>query len=264
MSKRRLFCWSGGGLPGLDIHVGIWKALSEIGIESTANAGTSAGAIVAAINSTGVSNAVANSIILDLTDDDIRRERFLWKLRIPWINSFLDPKPILDLLTEILPAEFSDLKKKLSVFVTEEVTASQKEIKTDGQLFKLPQTVLASMSIMGVFPTINGYSDGGTTAYLPLPDDWSSYDEIYLLIAKRPLDYRKQNGILTRSLFNADILYEDQVADTIVFARRNHPAVTVIRPSVKTPEGSLHFNHDLIRQAYEYTRAFMSTGKALS
>ncbi len=260
MSKRILFCWSGGGLPGLDIHAGIWKALSELGIESTANAGTSAGAIVAAINSTGVSNAVAHSIILGLSDGDIRRERLFWKLRVPWVDYFLSSEPITDLLTEILPSDFSALKKPLSVFVTEEATASQKEIKGDGQLFKLPLTILASMSIMGVFPSVNGYSDGGTTAYLPLPTGWEKFDEVYLLIAKRPLDYHKHNGILTRTLFNADILYEDQVADTITFARQNHPSVTVIRPPVKTPGGSLHFDHGLIVQAYEYTKNYLQRG----
>jgi len=263
MSDKILFCWSGGGLPGLDIHAGIWRALSEHGISATANAGTSAGAIMGALNSTGMRCEVMEALIRGLSDGDVKRERLLWKLRIFWISYFLEHEPIRRLLREILPLDFTDLKKPLSVFVTDEITATAREIKDTKTFPSLPEAVLASMSIMGVFPPVGNYSDGGTTENLPLPENWQKFDEVYLLIAKRPLKYSKRTGILTRTLFNADILLEAQVSDTIYYAKANHPHVYVIRPPVEAPGGSLHFDHDLIIQAYEYTRTYLTALKNL-
>lgn len=258
--KNRLFCWSGGGLPGLDIHVGIWMALSDAGIESTANAGTSAGSIIAAFNSAGKSALDAEQIIENLKDSDIRRERSLWKLRIPWIDSFLEHAPIEKLLRLHFPGGFNNMVKPISIFVTHEASASCMELTPSDHEFGLRNAILASMSIMGVFPPVNGCSDGGPTAYLPLPTDWEKYDEVWLLIAKRPLAYHKRTGILTRAMFNADILYEDQVRDTIAFARQCHNNVFVVRPEVSAPQGSLHFDHRLINEAYTYTKRFLAAG----
>ena len=143
--KNILFCWSGGGLPGLDIHAGIWLALEEMGIESTANAGTSAGAIMAAMNSTGMGAVTACTILHGLKDSDVRAERFMWKVRIPWISCFLENKPIGELLARHLPATFEKLQKPLQVFATKDETAESVAF-VGGQLIG---SVLASMAICG-------------------------------------------------------------------------------------------------------------------
>jgi len=93
------------------------------------------------------------------------------------------------------------------------------------------------------------YSDGGTTENLPLPDDLASYDEVWLLIAKRPLAYPEHSTILSRLLYNADLMSEQAVRQAVATARRIHPCVRVIRPPVESPRGTLHFDHDLIDQA---------------
>jgi predicted acylesterase/phospholipase RssA len=214
---------------------------------------------MAAFNSAGLSAAVVQSIILGLEDGDVRDERFCWKVRVPWIDYFLETEPIREILADLLPEEFNELKKPLSIFVTNEKTAAPEEINcATAHYLNLIKAIIASMSIMGVFPPVLHYSDGGPTANLPLPADWVTYDEVWLLVAKRPLDYHKHTGMLTRLMFNVDVMAEDQIRDTIKFARQHHPNVFVVRPPVKTPEGALHFNHDLIAKAYEFTRDYLS------
>lgn len=249
-----LFCWSGGGLPGLDIHTGIWLALEELGIKATANAGTSAGAIMAAFNSLGSTAYQAEIIIRALFDSKVRAERCLWKLRIPWIDSFLKTEPIRKLLEAHLPAEFGNLEKPLHVFCTNEESGTSWEF-SDGLLIT---RLLASMAISGVFPSVGGFSDGGTSADLPLPLGWEKYDDVWLLIAARPLDYRGKDSILTRLMFNTDLFMEAQIQHTIADAREKRPDVHVIRPRVRAPLGGLHFDHSLIQEAQVFTKLILT------
>ena len=259
--RRRLFCRSGGGFPGLDIHVGIWRALQDAGIVADANAGTSAGAVIAAFDSAGYRADTAGAIVHKLRDRDVREERLFWKLRVPWIDSFLSRRPIVDILDDLLPLSFSDLKKPLSIFTTDETNA-RSCVFEDGDLI---MALAASLAIAGVFPpvVVHGrkpgtdrvYSDGGTTSYLPLPERWEQYDEIWLLIARRPIEYTG-TGLVGRLLWNVDLTCEDQVRDTIVFAQARHPCVRVIRPACRVGS-SLHFNHDLIDGAYSYTQSWL-------
>lgn len=259
--KRILFCWSGGGLPGLDIHCGIWRALENVGIQPTENIGTSAGAIAAAFNSAGYSADQFDCILRGLSDRNVRRERFGWKLRVPFISSFLSHRPILNLLREYLPLDFKELDRKLTVHVTDERDCEGIDIRRGD----LAESVLASMSIAGVFPPVeltssrleffpHTYSDGGTTANLPVPASLAVWDEVYLLVAKRPVEYsRRSNSMLSRLMLNVDLLAEDQVRDTIENAKRRHPRVVVLRPPLDSPRGSLHFDHELIGKAREWT-----------
>jgi len=255
--KRILFSWSGGGLPGLDIHTGIWKALSSFDIYPTTNVGTSAGAIMAALNSSGQGIVIIEKIMRDLKDKDVRSKRFMWRSRIAFINSFLKHDKIEKLLRQLLPPTFNRLVKPLEVYFTVEQTG-QSTFSSSGDLI---EPILASMSIAGVFPPVvidNGIHlvDGGTSANLPLPQDWKTYDEIYLLVAARPLYYRKSRGIITRLMYNIDLLLEDQIRDTIARVRRHKPGryVHVLRPQVRATRGSLHFDHDLINEAYIQTQ----------
>ena len=249
-----LFCWSGGGLPGLDIHAGIWMALDELGIRSTANAGTSAGAIMAALNSTGIDGAVAGAIVTGLKDSDVRSERFAWKVRIPWISYFLENKPVRDLLAWHLPSTFEKLAKPLQVFATHDQTGESMAF-FGGELIGC---VLASMAISGVFPSVGGCSDGGTTADLPLPEQWENYDRVYLLVAKRPLEYGGSDSMLSRLMYNADLFMENQVRRTIAEARAKRPDVVVIRPPVRTVTGGLHFDHALVGEAHRFTKMILA------
>jgi len=255
-SRNILFSWSGGGLPGLDIHAGIRRALDAYGIESTVNIGTSAGAIMAAVDSFGVDATETCGRLSNVTDRDVRRKRLFWKLRLFWLNSILSPLPIGDLLCDWVPEDFDQLVKPLIVCATDDLTASPVQF-CDGSLH---QALLASMAISGIFPPawrgVNGpYSDGGTTQNLPLPPSLDEFDEVYLLVAARPIAYSKRrNGILSRALYNVDILLEDQTRDTIRRAKGLHPRVHVIWPPVRATRGALHFDHHLMAEAYHFTR----------
>lgn len=258
--KKILFVRSGGGLPGLDIHTGIWLALAEAGITATHCVGTSAGAIISAFDAAGRSSAGIEFLLRSLADSDVRSERFAWKLRIPWIDWFLDSAPVARLLGANLPRHFSDLTKPLEVVATRCLTGEAVWFNSD-LAATLRSAVLASMSISGVFPwvTIAGqwYSDGGTRANLPLPSNWQVYDEVWLLIATRPLRYQKktdaQHGLLTRLMLNLDFFACDQILDVLEPVRGNQ-RVRVLWPQCGSEHGTLHFDHNLIEVAYQETR----------
>jgi predicted acylesterase/phospholipase RssA len=302
MSEPRiLFCLSGGGLAGLDIHVGIWLALEEAGIVSTANCGTSAGSIMAALNSTGWKAAQAEALIRYLNDDDVRQERFAWKLRMPWIDSFLDPAPIEKLLRNLLPADFSLLQKPLTVFSTVDETGDAAVFGTlPGQTTQngdIVSKVIASMSIAGVFPprNTNGvfYSDGGTTNQPAVPLDWAEYDEVYLCVAEPPLShYVGTENMLTRLMRNAQFFENSEVDQAVeemtngkempnaesnempnaecrvpnwrqsATGNRQSPIVRVLRPPVRATLGSLHFDHGLINEAKLWTEQQLAANDA--
>lgn len=228
--------------------MGIWKALWMAGINATCNAGTSAGAIMAAFNSHGYSVQGAERLIRGLSDDDIRAERFLWKLRIPWIKSFMLAEPVQEILEEYLPRDFSQLQKDCFVFATDMKTGKPWQFGMRGDLI---QAILASMAIPGVFPPVGDLCDGGNSADIPLPYNWQDFDEIYLLIAKRPLNYSRIDSMLSRLFYNADLYLEDQISDTIALAKSlAGDRVKVIRPAISSYTGMLRFNHQLIDDAY--------------
>jgi NTE family protein len=260
--KDTLFCWSGGGIAALDVHVGVWLALDEIGIRATANAGTSAGAIVAAMNSAGLSAIEGESILRSLSDGDIRRELPFWKVRIPWLQNFLDPEPIQSTLETHLPYHGSLLQKPLSLFATNEREGTSHEFRDPGR--RLLECVMASVAVPGVFPPVmlegEKYSDGCTTANLPLPADWREYNRVVLIVASRPIRYHRRSSILSRLLMAVDILAEDQMRDTIERAK-TRPNVHLFRSPFDFDRGALHFEHGLIGQAYHMVMTAWKQGK---
>ncbi|MBN1671200.1 MAG: patatin-like phospholipase family protein [Kiritimatiellae bacterium] len=257
-ARRVLFCRSGGGMRGLDIHCGIWLALADAGIHSAANSGTSAGAIISALDSRGWTPAACRGLLLNLRDRHVRRDRFLWQLRIRWISHFLDPSRISGLLAAHVPWRFDMLIKPLTVWATNEPSGAQRGINSGD----LRAAVLASMSIAGVFPPVRigaeWFSDGGPTNYLGLAADWETFDDIYFLIASPPRQYPvERGGILTRLMRNIAWLIEDQIGETLHSVHRRAHAgqrIFVLRPHVANTGGSLRFNHKLIDQAFSATR----------
>jgi NTE family protein len=256
-AKSRLFCWSGGGLPGLDIHAGILWALADLGIEPTWNAGTSAGAAIAVLSSAGLTANNVECLIHSFSDSDVRRQRLFWKLRLFWESAIFDPAPVRAILAEVLPDSFRDLVKPCSIHVTRDRDGA--EIAFGNESIWAPRdAVLASMAISGIFPPVEIgaelYSDGGTCANLPLPAGWQQADEVWLLVAKRPLDYPATNAI-GRLLRNLDLLAEDQVRDTIRYVEERHRCVRVIRPPIVPSRGMMHFDHALKDEVAKWTQA---------
>lgn len=181
-----------GGLPGIDVHIGAWLALEAAGIRPTWLSGCSAGAIVAALDASGMPAWQAREYVEALRDEDVVRRRFGWKARIFWLDHFCDPAPISELLTSLLPAEFGNLKTPLTVSATRMDPEACGVLLRDGDLRK---AVLASMSIAGVWPYVDvdgaQCSDGGTTHRYPLPplaadphvfsDTIKTWDAIFVL-----------------------------------------------------------------------------------
>lgn len=260
---RRLFVRSGGGMPGIDIHCGIWQALEARGIRADACIGTSAGAIVSAMDAAGMTAARAADIVGALSDQDVRQERFLWKLRLAWIDYWLEHAPIERLIADLMPTTFSGLAKPLRVACTRVEDGGKVIFNQETGDADLRAAILASMSISGVFPWVQiqgeWYADGGTRANLPMPEDWHIYDEVWLLIATRPTFYRTtKRGIPARLMLNADWLMADQIMDVIGWAGA-HPRCRIVWPACGATSGSLRFNHGLIATAREQTEAILAT-----
>ncbi|MFZ4394186.1 MAG: patatin-like phospholipase family protein [Kiritimatiellia bacterium] len=258
MAKRILFVRSGGGMPGIDVHLGMWAALEQFAIVATDCSGTSAGAIVSAIDATGYSAARAISIVRNLKDEDVRREVPFWKFRIPWIDSYLRQEPIRQVLDGLLKGLKAD--KPLQVWAADRMSGDPCNLLSDPPA-PLVDAVLASMSISGVFPPVkigdDYFVDGGVAVNLPVPRDLAPYDEVWLLVAAgSPKDYQKNTGILTCLMRNIDFLMIGQLRESILDASAGWPSkkVRVLWPTIHRRGGAFHFDHDLIGEAYMWTK----------
>lgn len=257
--KKVLFVRSGGGMPGLDIHAGITLALAEAGIFSTHNVGTSAGAIISALDSAGWTATQIAAEVASLNDGDVRKERVLWKARAMWIDHYLSNEPAVELLEKLMPRLFTDLQKPCCAVATR-VRDGKKvwfcgpdlEIVSGTVYHQLRPAVMASFSIHGVFPTVaiagDEYADGGVRANLPLPPTWKEFDEVWLLIATPPVHYRQRRNIISRLLLNVAWLMRDQVEDVLEEVAGD-PRVRVVWPDVGGKDSTLRFNHRLLNSA---------------
>lgn len=273
-NRSCLFVLSGGGMPGLDIHAGVLAALADRNIAPTAVAGTSAGALIGALLAAGRSPANIVSLVYGLSDRDVRADRLLWKLRLPWLESFLDNAPIRALLKEWLPPTWAEMRLPYQAWATELLSGASVNVANPTIAASPADAALASMSICGVFPPVTladglQYVDGGVRRNLPLPHNFAQYDDVFLLIAsQRPPDYRKTKGILTHLMRNLQYLMLDQIEDAIEEAmadpgplhitglspescqrRQNAYTVHVLWPQLHVTHGTLHFDHALICQA---------------
>lgn len=276
---RRLFVLSGGGLPGLDIHAGLWAALEHHRIfpnERDLIRGTSAGAIVGALMATPYWNAQRGiSLLRSLRDDDVLERRWFRKFLAFHRGHFIENRRIRRLLEAQLDTRWSDLRCGFEAFATDEETGDPVVLdgtRPLGNYIPLAKAVLASMSICGIFPAVETglptmplLSDGGTATNVPLGDDWMEYDEVFVLCASRSLAFKhRRSSAVHRLMWNIDLLMEDQVGD----ARREvephvvdpiegpvdprGPRVFWLRPPVSSPEGSLSFNHQLIETVKDW------------
>lgn len=266
--KKVLFVRSGGGFPGIDIHLGLWLALEDAGIRSTHLSGTSAGAIVSMLDSVGWKAAELQDGISMLRDHDLRRERFAWKLRIPWIKWFMIPDQIEKMLHYFNGFNLRPVPKPMSVWATDLQTGACRDVARDPFIdletlapVSRVAAVMASMAISGVFPSRrfseNGktfeFVDGGVRKNLPLPADWREYDEVWLLIATpNQFDtYRKKTGVVTRLFRNIELLMHDQIAD-VLEETSGSPKVHVLWPPCATPRGMFRFDHSLIMNTHAW------------
>lgn len=153
---------SGGGARGL-AHIGVLAALEKNGIFPEIIAGSSMGAIIGAMYSSGLSP----DNMLRIAKNRKLYNLFNWTM--PRKGGMLSLKFLRQVLEANLPADsFEGLKKRLYISVSN-LSSGQHEIISEGPLF---QAVIASASIPIVFEpqVIDGqtYVDGGLFNDLPV------------------------------------------------------------------------------------------------
>lgn len=162
---------SGGGIRGI-AHLGVLKALKNVGLTFSHISGTSAGAIAGAFVANGIDPWDAFKIF---------EETKLWKFVRPALGSLglINIERTADLLTSVLKGQtFDSLDTPLTIAA---VNFSQGKLVyfTEGSLIP---AVLASSCIPGIFRpiTINGnmYVDGGVLNNFPVEPLLGKYDFI--------------------------------------------------------------------------------------
>lgn len=152
---------SGGGMRGA-AHIGVIKALEELGIEVTHVAGSSAGAIVGALYAFGYTWKEILDFFKSVQIIDITK----YALGKP---GFIDAEKFYPLLLEHFKIDdFSILKKNLSVTATE-LLKGELKIFNSGELIK---PIIASAAFPGVFTPVHigdsYYIDGGALNNFPV------------------------------------------------------------------------------------------------
>lgn len=160
MGKKVSLVLGGGGARGI-FHMGLLKAIQELGFEVEEISGTSIGAIV------GVMYADNPNIDFAKVINNVNYFRIA---KISYSNSgIISSDSIEKYLKEIIKSKkFSDLKIKLS-FTTVDINKGEEVIFNKGDIFP---GLIASMSIPTIFPikkVKNKYlCDGGVLNNLPL------------------------------------------------------------------------------------------------
>jgi len=210
-----------GGLPGVDAHVGVWRAMEERGIRPTHLYGCSAGALVSALQAAGHAQADMERMLRGLRTRDVVKRRPLWWLRARWLTHLLDPAPIKRLLAVLLAEPPASRPLPLTVSAT--LMGHDKAVPL--RIYDCPwlhEAVLASMSIAGVWPYVRmhdglRYSDGGTTDAIVLPGATArpAFRQIWIVELVRRRSYRdRDRNMLSRLLWSVEQLTEVEGALT--------------------------------------------------
>jgi NTE family protein len=163
---------SGGGARGIS-HIGVLKALDEIGVKIDRLSGTSAGSIVGSL----YANGYAPDKILEI----IIATSFFKSVRPAWtMTGLLSLDRIKDVLMKYLPENsFEALKIPMTIAATD-IIQGKPDYFSSGELIP---AILASCCVPAVFNPvhINGhvYVDGGLMDNLPAR---SIHDEVDFLI----------------------------------------------------------------------------------
>jgi NTE family protein len=152
---------SGGGYRGI-AHIGVLRALEESGIEPDMIAGTSAGAVVGALYSKGISSE--------------RMLKFFKGLQLLSFGTYafgkpgwVDPESFHDTFSKLLPEDdFASLRIPLQVTATD-ILSGKLKVFNEGPLIR---PLLASAAYPGVFAPLEigegYYVDGGVLNNFPV------------------------------------------------------------------------------------------------
>ena len=169
----------GGGVKGL-AHIALLKKLDELNIRPSLIAGTSMGAIIGALYSTGLSGNEIEHRVKDHIVTKGEKGKQIYKKRrqlLKWAKVFSFNKSrgglfkadglFEYLFTEIVDKEFSELEIPFTAVATNFYTGEEVALKTGSLL----PAVQASMAVPGIFSPIEiddqFLIDGGTVNNLP-------------------------------------------------------------------------------------------------
>ncbi len=151
---------SGGGARGV-AHIGVIKALEEIGLEFSVISGTSAGSIIGAMYAYGYKPLHILEIIKEISIFKSVRPAWNW-------SGLLTMDGMKDLLFKYMPNNsFEKLKKPLTIAATE-IRLGEIRYFTSGELIP---AIMASCSIPAIFSPLSFkeglYVDGGVFENMP-------------------------------------------------------------------------------------------------
>jgi len=154
-------CLSGGGAKGI-AHIGVIKALQEVGIYPDVVSGTSAGSVVGALYAAG---KTPEEMLEFVRDSSLFK---IFRVVLPG-DGFTKLTYLREKLSKVIPVDdFEALNKPLFVAITN-FNIGECEIRSQGRLFDV---VMASSSIPLVFTPveIDGqlYVDGGLLSNFPV------------------------------------------------------------------------------------------------
>lgn len=206
---------SGGGARGI-AHLGVIKALEEIGITPQVISGTSAGAIIGALYAHGYSTNEILKIILEIK---------AYKFLKPALNTkgFLKMEAISTFLANYIPEnDFSTLKIPLEVAVTN-IRTGKTEYFNSGELHPI---ICASCCIPVLFNPIKykgeQYIDGGILNNLPVEGIRNKAD-IIIGSHSNPIDQNFEvknfSSVIERALMLAitsNVKLSDQHCDFLI------------------------------------------------
>lgn len=237
---------SGGGARGI-AHLGVIKALQEMGIGFHQIAGTSAGAIVGALLAQGYSPDESLKII--------ESSSFMRHIRPAWNRmGLLRIDTMIDLYRKYVPHDsFEGLKIPLHV-VAVDLNAGEQVVFDRGELIR---PVLASCCLPGIFEPMlihkRQYVDGGVLNNLPVDVIENKVDFLIgshcnILGPRKPIT--SMRGVIERSLVLA---VQSKTKDR--FARCN----LLIEPPQLAQYGTTEVNkaRELFRIGYQHTRSMI-------
>ena len=164
----------GGGVKGL-AHIGAWRAIEEAGIAVAGIVGTSIGALIGALASSGMCVEEMRERALALRRGDIARVN----RRAVWINGIRQPSvflgsPLREHLEALLPAEGWDALRIPLLINAVELGSGESEWFGRGARTDVPllDAVYASSALPVFYPPYeldgHAYVDGGVMRTLPV------------------------------------------------------------------------------------------------
>jgi NTE family protein len=173
LAGRRVGVVLSSGFFGFYAHAGFFTALDGAGLRPAGYAGTSAGALVAALAAAGLGPEEISSRLLSLQRSDFWDPApIAWLLdavrgRIP--TGFLSGRRFRKLLRQALPVERNEATATPLVLVTTDVTHARRQVHVEGDLV---EAIFASCAYPGLFrPVGQGAArlwDGGLIDKAPL------------------------------------------------------------------------------------------------